>query len=73
MQNNYSSGGIESKVYSVLGGALDLTKNVAFTVKDKVREYELGEKLFYAGEKTASILYSASCKIIEKGTEIAVS
>ncbi len=56
----------------MLGGAFDFTKNVALTVKDKVHEYELGGKLVYAGEKTANVLYAASWKIFEKGSEIAV-
>jgi len=34
---------------------------------------ELGDKLYYAGGKTADILYTASCKIYEKGSEIVVS
>jgi len=51
---------------------LKVTKNVALNVKDKVTEYELGDKLYYAGEKTAGILYSASYTLYEKGTEFAV-
>lgn len=69
---NYQNEGIGSKVYSVIGGALDVTKNVASNIKDKAREYELGDKIYYAGEKTASILYSASYTIFEKGSELAV-
>ena len=34
---------------------------------------ELGDKLYYAGGKTADILYTASYKIYEKGSEIAVN
>lgn len=68
----YNNEGIGSKVFSILGGALEVTKNVASTIKDKAREYELGDKLYQAGEKTASILYSASFTIYEKGTELAV-
>jgi hypothetical protein len=56
----------------MLGGALNLTKNVASSIKDKVKEMELGDKLYYAGGKTADILYNASYKVYEKGSEIAV-
>jgi len=51
---------------------LEVTKNAASTLKSKATEYELGVKLYHAGEKTASILYSASYRIYEKGSELAV-
>jgi hypothetical protein len=65
-------GTYSSKVYSILGGALSVTKKVASNIQDKVKEYEIGDKLIYAGGKTADILYNASFKIYEKGSEIAV-
>jgi len=59
-----------------LGNALNISKsvasNVSSTVSEKVTEYELGDKLYQAGGKTADILYSASYKVYEKGSEIAV-
>lgn len=64
---------MQSKVFSLLGGALNVTKNVASSVKDKMKDMELGDKLYYAGGKTADILYTASYKIYEKGSEIAVN
>lgn len=71
-EDDFQSENISSKVYSILGGALNATKNVASTVQEKVKEMELGDKLFYAGGKTADILYNASYKVYEKGSEIAV-
>jgi len=50
-----------------------MTKNVAQGIKEKVKEMEIGDKLYYAGGKTADILYSASYKVYEKGTELAVN
>jgi len=71
-QDENKDGNISTKVYSALSGALDITKNVASSVKDKVKDMELGDKLYYAGGKTADILYNASYKIYEKGSDIAV-
>jgi hypothetical protein len=51
---------------------LEVTKNAVSTLKSKATEYELGDKLYHAGEKTASILYSTSYRIYEKGNELAV-
>lgn len=59
-----------------MGNALSLTKtiasNVSSKVTEKVTEYEVGDKLLQVGGKTADILYSASYKVYEKGSEIAV-
>jgi len=71
-ENESQAGNIGAKVFSILGGALNATKNVAATVKDKVKDMELSDKLYYAGGKTADILYNASYKVYEKGSEIAV-
>ena len=71
-EDESQSGNIGSKFYSILGGALNVTKNVASSVKEKVKEMELGDKLYYAGGETADILYNASFKVYEKGSEIAV-
>lgn len=61
---------------SYLGNALNITKslanNVGTTVSEKMTEYEVGDKLYKAGGTTADILYSASYKVYEKGSEIAV-
>lgn len=67
-----TNGNVSSKVFSFLGTAINVTKNVASTVKNKVSDLELGDKLYYVGGKTADILYNASHTIYEKGTEIAV-
>ena len=71
-QNNYSD-----KFSTILGNAFSMSKsvasNVSSTVTEKVTEYELGDKLYQAGGKTADVLYSASYKVYEKGSEIAVN
>ena len=63
-------------ISSIWDSAFSMTKsvasNVSSTVSNKVTEYELGDKLYQAGGKTADILYSTSYKVYEKGSEIAV-
>lgn len=72
--NNYNTYG--DSISSFLGNAFSVTKNIASnvssSVQEKVTEYEVGDKLYQAGGKTADILYSASYKVYEKGSEIAV-
>ena len=70
-QNNFSE-----NLSTVMGSAYSISKslasNLSSTVSDKVTEYELGDKLYQAGGKTADILYSASYKVYEKSSEIVV-
>ena len=61
-----------SKIVSFFGSALEVSKTVASTVKEKVSDMDFGKKLFYVGGKTADVLYNTSSTLYEKSYEIAV-
>lgn len=61
-----------SKLYSFLGSAFDVTKNIAGALKEKVSEMEIGSKLINTGGKTIEVLKYTGSKVIEKSSDIAV-
>lgn len=55
-----------------MGTAYNKTKQIAFNVKDKVSEMDLGNKIKSAGLKTYEVVKDTGTKVVNKGTEAAV-
>lgn len=55
-----------------MGTAYNKTKEIAYNVKDKVSEMDLGNKLKSAGYKTYEVVKDTGTKVVNKGTEAAV-
>lgn len=66
--NSYS----DYKLYSYFGFAFDKTKQIASAVKDKIVEYEIGNKIVTTGSKTVDVLRYTGSKVYEKSSEVAV-
>ena len=66
--SNYSS--YLGSVGGFLGGVWNVGSNVASTIKDKMSEYDVGNKLLYVGGAAVSALAYTGGKIIEKGSEV---
>jgi hypothetical protein len=56
-----------------MGTAYNKTKQIAFNVKDKVSEMDLGTKIKSAGLKTYEVVKDTGTKVVNKGTEAAVN
>jgi hypothetical protein len=57
-------------VGSFLGGVWNVGTGVASAVKDKMAEYDVGNKLLYVGGAAVSALAYTGGKILEKGSEV---
>lgn len=62
-----------SYIYSFFGTALNTTKNVAGSVKEKVSELDISSKIAYGGGKTVEVLKYTGSKVYEKGSNIVVN
>lgn len=74
-EGNYSDGHFLGKFGSYLGTALEKSRDIASTVKSKMTEYEVTDKVKTTGEKTFDILkytgstiYSTSKDIVQSET-----
>ena len=68
-----SGGGYLSSVGSFLGTVWGYSSTAASAVKDKMTEYEVGNKLVYVGGKALQAIAYTGSKMYEKGTELAQS
>jgi hypothetical protein len=59
-------------LYSFFGTALNTTKNIAGSVKEKVGDMDLSSKIAYGGGMTVEAIKYTGSKVYEKGSDLVV-